>query len=100
VAYLTALDIKKINGYSFLPIQGSDYNLKVKYFNNNSWAVSSITPIKGFSDSLTAVYEKNGDNYKTVIYPSNLILQKNINNLPSVVQSYLKSLHAVKLGNS
>ena len=78
-----------------LPVAGKDYRLSTKYFDNNTWAVGSITPINNDFDASTVVLKKSNGVYQVAISPTNALPSGQLHGLPADVTNYLRARVAV-----
>jgi hypothetical protein len=78
-----------------LPVDGTDFHLSTKYFDNNTWAVTYITPINGDFDPSTAVLKKTNGIYQIAISPTNALPNGELFGLPKDVANYLRGRVAV-----
>lgn len=78
-----------------LPVAGQDYRLATTYFDNNTWAVGSITPINNDFEASTVVLKKTNGIYQVAVDPSNALPSGKLQGLPADVALYLRARIAV-----
>jgi hypothetical protein len=82
------------NGGSF-PVDGKDYKLSVRYFDNTTWAVGIIQPLNSSINGSTVVLEKQQGTYQAVIGPASAVPTTELQGLPTDVSDYTKANIAV-----
>lgn len=79
-----------------LPQAGEDYNLKtIQYFDNNSWVVASVVPLKSQFDPGTIVMQKQNDVFRVVAGPGSSFPSGYLKSLPADVGQYLTKIGVI-----
>ena len=77
----------------YVPIEGIDYTLQnTKYFDNGTWVITTVSPIKQTSFDTSLVVLNQGDGfYQAVLGPGSAFPSSALRSLPSDVGQYLKT---------
>jgi len=83
------------NNAGVLPVANSDYRYTTKYFDNNSWIMVNVIPLKGNGEDTTIIFQKDGGGYKKVLGPGSAFTNNQVLGLPPDISTYLNNNGAV-----
>jgi hypothetical protein len=79
------------NGTLDVPIYGKDYSLQnTKYFENKSWVVTTIKPLRNNMNQNVVVLKKQAGVYAVVLGPGSAFPETTSLSMPSSLSQYLK----------
>jgi len=73
-----------------LPVAGKDFILQnTRYFDNQSWVVTLVAPIRSNADRATVILRNNHGLYQVVLGPGTAFPSSSLQSLPGDVSQYL-----------
>ena len=78
-----------ISRQNTLLVPGQDFTLSTKYFDNNTWAVVTVTPLHQAFDVSTVVLDDKQGAYQLALGPGSAFAASQLTSLPKDVATYL-----------